>query len=66
MKILLLGSTGRTGRIVLDIALKKGHQVNCLARKTGRIKKRKGLTIFEGNPSNENDLKKQCPNVILS
>tara|TARA_A100001011_G_scaffold326260_1_gene349681 strand:+ start:38 stop:691 length:654 start_codon:yes stop_codon:yes gene_type:complete len=67
MKLLLLGSTGRTGRIVLEIALKKGYQVNCLARKTERIKKRKGLTIFEGNPANENDLKKaisKCDFVI--
>tara|TARA_Y100001978_G_C23606331_1_gene391355 strand:- start:262 stop:915 length:654 start_codon:yes stop_codon:yes gene_type:complete len=67
MKLLLLGSTGRTGRIVLEIALKKGYQVNCLARNTERIKKRKGLTIFEGNPTNENDLKKaisKCDFVI--
>ena len=67
MKLLLLGSTGRTGRIILEIALKKGYQVNCLARKTERIKKRKGLTIFEGNPANENDLKKaisKCDFVI--
>ena len=67
MKLLLLGSTGRTGRIVLEIALKKGCQVNCLARNTERIKKRKGLTIFQGNPTNENDLKKaiyKCDFVI--
>ena len=67
MKLLLLGSTGRTGRILLEIALKKGYQVNCLARNTERIKKRKGLTIFQGNPTNENDLKKaiyKCDFVI--
>ena len=67
MKLLLLGSTGRTGKIVLEIALKKGYQVNCLARNTERIKKRKGLTIFQGNPTNENDLKKaiyKCDFVI--
>ena len=67
MKLLLLGSTGRTGKIVLEIALKKGYQVNCLARNTERIKKRKGLTIFDGNPTNENDLKKaisKCDFVI--
>ena len=67
MKLLLLGSTRRTGRIILEIALKKGYQVNCLSRKTERIKKRKGLTIFEGNSANENDLKKaifKCDFVI--
>ena len=56
MKILLLGATGRTGKIVLKIALEKGYQVNCLARNIERIEKREGLTIFEGNPTNEIDL----------
>ena len=67
MKILLLGATGRTGKIVLELALEKGHQVTCLARKTERIEKRKGLTIFEGNPTNEIDLKKAiaaCDSVV--
>ncbi|MEQ9427004.1 MAG: NAD(P)H-binding protein [Cyclobacteriaceae bacterium] len=66
-KLLLLGATGRTGRLVLQNALAKGHAVNCLARNSNRIKPQEGLTIFEGNPINENDLNKAlvgCETVI--
>jgi len=58
MKILLLGATGRTGKLVLKRALDKGYQVNCLARKTKRIERNDGLSIFEGNPTNKADLMK--------
>ncbi len=67
MKILLLGATGRTGRLVLQKALNQGHQVNCLARNTSRIKAQQGLKIFEGNPTQREDLKKamfNCDAVI--
>jgi len=67
MKILLLGATGRTGKLVLKKALENGFQVNCLARNIERIEKRDGLTIFDGNPNNETDLKKaisECNCVI--
>lgn len=67
MKILVLGGTGRTGKLVLKKALKKKHQVHCLARKTERIEKKDGLTLFEGNPYDETDLKEaisECDSVI--
>tara|TARA_B100000963_G_scaffold185923_1_gene161614 strand:+ start:1219 stop:1884 length:666 start_codon:yes stop_codon:yes gene_type:complete len=67
MRILIIGATGRTGKLVLRIALEQGYKVNCLARFTNRIKKREGLKIFEGNPTNEIDLKKaifECDYVI--
>ena len=67
MRILLLGATGRTGKIVLKIALEYGYHVNCLARNIERIEKRDGLTIFEGSPTNEIDLTKaicECDCVI--
>ncbi len=56
MKILLLGATGRTGKLVLQKALNKGYQVTCLARNSNRISKQDRLTIVEGNPTNEMDL----------
>ncbi len=40
MRISLLGATVRTGKLVLKRALEKGYQVNCLARKIERIKKK--------------------------
>ena len=56
MKILLLGATGRTGKLVLQKALNKGYHVTCLARNSNRIPKQDRLTIVEGNPTNEMDL----------
>lgn len=56
MRVLLLGATGRTGKLALDKLLKKGHQVHCLARNSSRIKKLKNLKIFEGNPTIKSDL----------
>ncbi|WP_219007195.1 NAD(P)-dependent oxidoreductase [Aquimarina litoralis] len=67
MKILLLGATGRTGKLVLTIALEKGYQVHCLARKSERIAQKDGLTIFEGDPNNKEDLYRAmagCDGVI--
>lgn len=57
MKILLLGATGRTGKLVLKEALKNGYQVHCLARNSQRIEKLDGLTIFEGNAHDANHLR---------
>lgn len=67
MKLLLLGATGRTGKIVLKKALDKGNEVNCLSRQSNRIPKSKGLTIFEGNPNNKDDLNRAisgCDSII--
>jgi putative NADH-flavin reductase len=66
-KILLLGATGRTGKLVLDLALKNGCQVHCLGRNIDRLKKEAQLTLFEGNPNNKNNLTRaisDCDAVI--
>lgn len=67
MKILLLGATGRTGKLVLQEALKKGFQVNCLARKSERIPSDKNISVFEGDPTQKSDLERAiegCDAVI--
>jgi uncharacterized protein YbjT (DUF2867 family) len=38
MKILLLGATGRTGKLVIEEALKKGHEVSAIARDPAKLK----------------------------
>jgi uncharacterized protein YbjT (DUF2867 family) len=43
MRILLLGATGRTGKLVLKRTLEKGYQVHCISRNTSRIEKGDGL-----------------------
>ena len=62
-----MGATGRTGNLVLEEALKKGYEVSCLVRDSGKVHRKKGLTIFEGLPSNPLDLKKAmegCTTII--
>ncbi len=68
MKILLLGATGRTGKLVLKKALEIGYEVSCLTRNPERIEKQNGLTVFEGNPNDEADLEKAISdcNAIIS
>ncbi|MFP2997783.1 NAD(P)H-binding protein [Spongiivirga sp. MCCC 1A20706] len=68
MKILLLGATGRTGKLVLEKALEKGHRVHCLSRNSQRLTTQNGLKIFEGDPSKSADLEKAISgcNAIIS
>ncbi|OEK00737.1 hypothetical protein BFP97_04080 [Roseivirga sp. 4D4] len=67
-RILLLGATGRTGRLVLEQALAEGYQVNCLVRSPEKIKiKSDSLDIFQGDTQNRDDLSKAieaCEAVI--
>ena len=37
MKVLIIGATGSTGRILLEKALEQGHQVTALARNPSAI-----------------------------
>lgn len=67
MRILLLGATGRTGKLVLNYALAQGFEVNCLARNVERIDEGEGVRLYEGNPTNREDLTKAisgCDAVI--
>lgn len=69
MKILLLGATGRTGKLILETALQKGHEINCLVRKPEQIRERTGLKVFKGNANNINDLLKaieDCKSIITA
>ncbi|MCI4668208.1 MAG: NAD(P)H-binding protein [Bacteroidia bacterium] len=51
IKILILGSTGRTGKLILKEAHEKGFQINCLIRDLSKVRKLAGVTYFEGTPS---------------
>ncbi|KAG9849596.1 NAD-dependent epimerase/dehydratase-like protein, partial [Aureobasidium melanogenum] len=48
--ILLIGATGRTGRLVLDSALKRGHKVVALIRPSSSLSPQANLTISRGSP----------------
>lgn len=45
MQLTVLGASGATGRLVLDQALERGHQVTALARDPSTIATRHGLTV---------------------
>ncbi|THF71712.1 NAD-dependent epimerase/dehydratase family protein [Deinococcus sp. Arct2-2] len=49
MNIALLGGTGRTGRLILDLALERGHTVQVLARSPEKLNKRSpALMVVQG------------------
>ena len=58
MKILLLGASGRTGRIFLSRALDHGHSVTAVVRQPGAISEgdRPGLRMVVADPLSGNDL----------
>ena len=66
MKILILGITGRTGRLAAEEAIKRGHKVVGIARVPEKVTV-KGAEIVEGTPYNPEIVKKSingCDAVI--
>lgn len=50
MRLLVIGSTGGTGRALVEEALRRGHEVTAFARRPGKVKVgHERLTIAEGN-----------------
>lgn len=56
MHFLLIGASGRTGRLVLDEALTRGHQVTALVRSPAALSPRENLTIVGGTPLSLQDI----------
>jgi len=48
MKVIVFGSTGGTGRLLVSRALEEGHEVTAFARDAAALEERPGLTIFRG------------------
>ena len=49
MKILLLGATGRTGRLVIEEAIRRGHKISAIARSPEKLKDYQ-IDIIKGTP----------------
>ncbi|MCF8262372.1 MAG: NAD(P)H-binding protein [Melioribacteraceae bacterium] len=68
MKILLLGATGRTGKLILEEALNQGYEVNCLVREPKKIKENNNnLRVFKDSPEHISELEnaiKDCKGII--
>ncbi|MES2112646.1 MAG: NAD(P)H-binding protein [Bacteroidota bacterium] len=69
MKILILGATGRTGRLLVEEAVKQGYQINVLVRNENKLTVTSAsITVFQGIPVNQQELVKamQGCDAILS
>ncbi|MBG6129164.1 putative NADH-flavin reductase [Aquimarina sp. EL_43] len=68
MKILILGATGRTGKLILEESLNQGYKVCCLVREPKKIKENhNNLKILKGSPEQISDLEnaiKDCDAII--
>ena len=53
MKILVLGATGPTGRLIVESALKQGHKVAALVRSKEKAADIAGVDPFEGDARDE-------------
>jgi putative NADH-flavin reductase len=51
MHLLILGGTGRTGRLVIDEAIRRGHSVTAIVRREKVLTVSNGLTVRSGDPT---------------
>ncbi len=57
MKILILGATGRTGRLIVEEALKQGYDLNILVRDKNKMSfNSKSIKVYQGTPARRTDL----------
>ncbi|MEO7214477.1 NAD(P)H-binding protein [Mucilaginibacter sp.] len=67
MRILILGATGRTGKLILQEALQQGYEVNVLVRDRSLMSVHPVLTVFEGSPADSkmlNNAMKGCDAIL--
>lgn len=57
MRVLVIGGSGRTGRLVIDNLLNKGHSVTALIRKPQALETRDGLTLVTGTPTSADNVR---------
>ncbi|KAH7014608.1 uncharacterized protein B0I36DRAFT_255572 [Microdochium trichocladiopsis] len=58
MHFLLLGATGRTGKLVVSEALSQGHTAVALVRNAAALSSKQGLTVVQGSPLVKDDISK--------
>jgi nucleoside-diphosphate-sugar epimerase len=56
MHFLMIGGSGRTGKLIIDEALSKGHRITALVRSATSIPPQENLTIVEGTPLKLEDI----------
>ena len=50
MRVLVIGGSGQTGRLVIDEALQRGHKITALIRNPSALPAKEGLNIVKGTP----------------
>ncbi|ESZ95929.1 hypothetical protein SBOR_3742 [Sclerotinia borealis F-4128] len=71
MQIFVIGGSGRTGKMVIEEALLRGHDVIALVREPSSIEAREGLKLVKGTPLNKADItaafeaSTKTPSVVL-
>jgi nucleoside-diphosphate-sugar epimerase len=63
--ILLLGGSGRTGKLVIEEALRRAHAVTALVRNASSITPQHNLHLIQGSPLNKADLAKALVAITL-
>ena len=56
MKVLVLGATGGTGRLIIRDAVAKGHSIVALVRSKARASDLAGADLIEGDARDESAL----------
>ncbi|RHZ57499.1 NAD(P)-dependent oxidoreductase [Aspergillus thermomutatus] len=70
MRVLVIGGTGRCGKLVIDELLNRGHSVTTLARKPSALgDARSGLRVIQGTPAKLEDVQAafnaDIPDVVV-
>ncbi|KAK5632609.1 hypothetical protein RRF57_008323 [Xylaria bambusicola] len=58
MQLLVLGGSGRTGQLIIEEAISKGHNVVALVRSPSSLAAWPGLTVTQGTPMKREDIKR--------
>ncbi|GAW25806.1 hypothetical protein SAMD00023353_1301700 [Rosellinia necatrix] len=56
MQLLVLGGSGRTGKLIIEKAISKGHNVVALVRSPSSLATHPSLTVVQGTPMKHEDI----------
>ncbi|KAJ5586887.1 uncharacterized protein N7459_002652 [Penicillium hispanicum] len=69
MHALIIGGSGRTGKLVVEEMLQRKHEVTVLVRNPSAMQEQKGLSLVKGTPTKVEDVRKafaqRTPDVVI-
>ncbi|KAF2705746.1 putative TrkA-N domain dehydrogenase [Pleomassaria siparia CBS 279.74] len=57
MRVLIIGGSGRTGQLVIDVLLQRNHSVTALVRDPSKMSTKTGLQTVAGTPTKQEDMR---------